>query len=99
MVMKSLLRILAVVFLIAECRMGAAAENHYSGYQNKMARSGAISPISEELGTLGPLTLGLALLVLPLILWRPPRTSSKDDQQKAADSSSHHIGRSWDSRF
>lgn len=109
--MKNFLGLLAKICLMtaslmAASRAGTAAQNHYSGYQNQSAHPGTELPptrteketIVQELGTIGPLALGLALLVWPFRLW-DFRTTSMNARREGVDSSSRCTCRNWDPRF
>jgi hypothetical protein len=53
---------------------------------------------SEEAGTIGPLAIGLFLLILPLPFSRS-RANPRADRTQAEDSNLRRIGQSWDPRF
>jgi hypothetical protein len=76
-----------------------------SGYQSEMSGrlSGALTKVkgwmlSEELATLGPLTIGLFLLILPLPFSRA-KANLRDDRSRDGDSNLRRTGQSWDPRF
>jgi hypothetical protein len=53
---------------------------------------------SEEMATVGPLAIGLFLLIVPLPFSRF-KANSQDGRKRAADSNLRRIGQSWDPRF
>jgi hypothetical protein len=54
--------------------------------------------VSEDTATIGPLAIGLFLLILPLPFSRS-RANLQADGKRAGDSSLRRIGQSWDPRF
>jgi hypothetical protein len=66
------------------------AGTHASGYQNKPP-----SPVSAQLTTLGPLTLGLFLLTLPLS-FHDSKRKSKAARREAEDSNFRRTCQNWD---
>jgi hypothetical protein len=53
---------------------------------------------SEDAATIGPLAIGLFLLILPLPFSRS-RANSRAARIRAEDSNLQRIGQSWDPRF
>lgn len=54
--------------------------------------------VSEEVGTVGPLTIGLFLLIVPIPFSRS-KVNSRVDRPGGEDSKLRRIGQSWDPRF
>ena len=53
---------------------------------------------SDELATIGPLAIGLALLIVPIPFSRS-KLSLRDGRSQASDNNLRRIGQSWDPRF